>query len=177
MNRTTGNDAHRRTSAAPSSDATATARPLPQIQFGTGKAEVYLADTINELQRHNRGMSKRAARKCMDMISSNRFYVSRLYKLKVSNVLALKEVVHLLRLAAAEQGARFSKLNADLDEELAAWKEQLTAEGYTAVTLEHRAYKLAMNISKAGMKRLIHMSENQMRQEARRKKAALRSKA
>lgn len=121
---------------------------LPKITFGEGKAELYLVDTLNELQR------PKVTAKCMKMISGYRGWCGRMREVRRLNVLSLKELAHIVRLNKTEHARYCVELNASIDEELAAWTPVLTDEGYVKAELEARALKLAMNISTACLKQL-----------------------
>lgn len=120
---------------------------LPKTLFGTGTAEAYLADTLNKLD------NKRITARCMKMISGARAWSAKFYALHRAKTLSDRDVANLLRLLKAEQAAHFSALNKKLDDELAAWGPELTAEGMALKKLEALAFKLTMNIASASMKR------------------------
>ena len=121
---------------------------LPQTLFGVGKAERYLVDTLNEVQR------KKVTAKCMAMISSSRSWANKFDALLLSGVMSVQEVANLVRLFKAEQAQHYAFLNKSLDEDLAIWGPELKPESLTARRLESRALKLAMNVATACMKRV-----------------------
>ena len=136
---------------------------LPQTLFGTGPAEKYLVDTLNELQK------KRVTAKCMAMISASRSWSYKFGDLLRSGVLSVQEVTNLMRLFKAEQAQHYAALNKALDEELAAWAPELTPAGLVEKQLEARAFKLAMNIARACMKEIgsyvVRLRVDQLRRE------------
>ena len=118
-------------------------KPQPSNLFGTGKADAYLVDTLNKLE------STRALARAMAAISTARFNANRMLELVYKGHLETSEGLNLLRVQI-ECHNRLNKARQDqLNEELEAWRSQLTSEGLERMMLEHLATKLAMNISTA----------------------------
>lgn len=121
-------------------------KTLPKTLFGTGKAEVFLVDTLNQLAKPN------VTAKCMSMISSSRSWAMRFHRLISTNAMPLKDVASLIRLYRTEVSARFKAKNKELDQNLKDWAPALTNEAFYAKELEVKALKLAMNIASAPIK-------------------------
>lgn len=124
---------------------------IARATFGEGKAEVYLADTLNKLDKS----SAKCTAKCMAMISSSRAFCAKMSYAVRSKHLTAKDVAGIMRLYRTEQARSFKALNSVLDAELKAWEHELTDQGYIDMELEHLALKLAMNIASSCAKELL----------------------
>jgi hypothetical protein len=135
---------------------------IAKTTFGNGKAELYLVDTLNQLER-----SKNVAARCQKMISTQRDWCAQLNKLWRSKQFSTAGVAHIVTLSMKEHATICSQLNRELDAELAAWEHLLTDEGYIRAQLKARALKLAMNISTAALKELYtQLTKSQREQQA-----------
>lgn len=123
-------------------------KTLPKTLFGTGKAEVFLVDILNQLAKPN------ATAKCMAMISTARAWRAKFDSLITSHALPLRDVSNLVRLHKTECAQRFSAMNKELDQSLKDWAPELTNEAFYAKELEVKALKLAMNIATGALKQV-----------------------
>lgn len=140
-------------------------KTLPKTLFGTGKAETFLVDTLNQLAKPN------VTARCMSMISSSRAWGMKFHRLITSEAMPLRDVASLVRLHKTEMSARFKEVNKALDQDLKDWAPELTNEAFYAKELEVRALKLAMNIASAPIKeaglRAMKLRMDQIRRDSR----------
>jgi hypothetical protein len=131
----------------------------PKNLFGSGKADAYLVDTLNKLE------SERVLARSMASISTARHNANRMIELTYKGHISTSEGLNLLRVQI-ECHNRLNKARQEqLDEELAAWRAELTSEGLERKQLEVLAAKLAMNISTAAYRYAVDVLRKRRAQE------------